>query len=137
MKLYQSDKIRFISGLILIVIIYSLYYIYFVENQNLISLSKIILHIIRLATTIIIYIIGTIHLGKLKDNWMSSLWHFIHISGLCIITSLGLFSWFILDIGLDLKAFAYTIQELLISPVLYVAMGLLNKSMNKNTITNN
>ncbi len=65
---------------------------------------------------------------------MSSLWHFIHISGLCIIISLGLFSWLIADIGLDLKQFAYTVQELLISPVLYVAMGLLNKNLIKNTI---
>ena len=136
MKLYPSDNFRFISGLVLIVIIYSVYYIYFVENQAMLSLSKIILHLIRFSTTIIIYLIGTVHLGKLKDNWMSTLWHFIHISGLCIITSLGLFSWFIFDIGLDLKSFAYTIQELLISPVLYVAMGLLNRSLNKNTAVN-
>ncbi|MGE5943446.1 MAG: hypothetical protein ACM31G_03800 [Flavobacteriales bacterium] len=137
MRLYQSDRFRFIAGLVLIVIIYSLYYIYFVENQEFISKSKLVLHLIRLSTTVIIYIIGTIHLGKLKDNWMSSLWHFIHISGLCIITSLGLINWFIIDIGLDLKEFAYTIQELLISPVLYVAMGLLNNSLNKKTVTDN
>jgi len=136
MRLYQSDRFRFIAGLVLIVIIYSSYYIYFVENQNFISKSKLVLHLIRLSTTVIIYIIGTVHLGKLKDNWMSSLWHFIHISGLCIITSLGLISWFIIDIGLDLKEFAYTVQELLISPVLYVAMGLLNSSLNKKTVAN-
>ena|SRR5690606_1510932 len=132
MKLYRSDKTRFLAGLILIVIFYSLYYIYFVENQYFINTSKLILHTIRFSITILIYFIGTIHLGKLKDSWMSTLWHLIHISGLTIMTSLGLISWFIIDIGFDLKQVAYTIQELLISPVLYVAMGLLNKSLNKN-----
>lgn len=137
MKLYQSDKTRFFAGLILIIIFYSLYNIYFVENQDFISVPKVILHVIRFLITVLIYFIGTIHLGKLKDHWMSTLWHFIHISGLTIMTLLGLISWFIVDIGFDLKQVAYTIQELLISPVLYVAMGLLNKSLNKNKVVTN
>src|SRR5690606_42064421 len=124
----------FLAGLVFIVILYSLYNIYFVENQDFISQSKLILHVIRFSITVLIYFIGTMHLGRIKDNWMSALWHLIHISGLTIMTSLGLISWFIIDIGFDLKQVAYTIQELLISPVLYVAMGLLNKSLNKNVV---
>ncbi|ULC58307.1 hypothetical protein MBM09_10280 [Flaviramulus sp. BrNp1-15] len=84
------------------------------------------------STTIAVYFVGTIHLGKLEDTWMSTLWHLIHISGLFIITSLGLFDWFVLEISKSLKHLAYTIQEILISPVLYVAMGLLNRSLKSN-----
>ncbi|WP_345275222.1 hypothetical protein [Litoribaculum gwangyangense] len=83
--------------------------------------------------TILVYFIGTFHLGKLKDKWMSSIWHLVHISGLIIITSLGLFDWFIMELSRDIKNFAHTIQEILISPVLYVAMGLLNRSLKKET----
>ena len=129
---YKSDKFRFISGLIFIIIIYSWYYLFFMnDNMDWLSFSKITFHLIRFGVTILVYFIGTFHLGKLKDTWMSSLWHLIHISGLCIITSLGLFDWFILEISRNLKDFAHTIQEILISPVLYVAMGLLNRSLNK------
>jgi hypothetical protein len=131
MNLYKSDKVRFISGLIFIVIIYTCYYIYFEENSDLVLSSKI-RYGIKFLTTIGVYFIGTFHLGKLADKWMSFIWHVIHISGLSIITSLGLFDWFIGGMSLSLRAFAGSIQEILISPVLYVAMGLLNKSLKKN-----
>ncbi|WP_042497306.1 hypothetical protein [Algibacter lectus] len=132
MKLYKSDKVRFIVGLILIIIVYSWYYIYFAENKNTASIPSKIRHIITFATTLAVYFVGTFHLGKLKDTWMSSLWHFIHISGLFIIGVMGgLFDWFIHEISLNARHFAGGIQEMLISPVLYFAMGLLNRTFNK------
>lgn len=131
MKLYKSDKVRFISGLIFIIVIYSWNYFYFVESNDYASMPKIVIHLISFLVTVAVYLVGTFHLGKLKASWMSSLWHLIHISGLCIIVFLTFFDWFIAEISLALKHFAYSIQEALISPVLYFAMGLLNKSLNK------
>ena len=131
MNLYKSDKVRFIFGLIFIIVIYSWNYLYFAENKSYVSLPKLTIHLMMFSVTIAVYFIGTLHLGKLKDSWMSSLWHLIHISGLAIIISLGLLDWFILEISLSLKQLAYSIQEILISPVLYVAMGLLNRSLKK------
>lgn len=131
MKIYKSDSIKFFSGLLLIIIIYSLYYIYFADSRDALKLPRKIRHAITLATTVAIYFIGTFHLGKLKDNWMSFIWHIVHISGLCILTSLGLIDWLVTDIPIKLKLFCYSIQEILISPVLYVAMGLLNHTLNK------
>ncbi|GAA4801088.1 hypothetical protein GCM10023330_03570 [Litoribaculum gwangyangense] len=134
MKLYKSDKFRFIAGLIFIIIIYSWYYLFFItESGEWLLLPKLTFHLIRFGVTILVYFIGTFHLGKLKDKWMSSIWHLVHISGLIIITSLGLFDWFIMELSRDIKNFAHTIQEILISPVLYVAMGLLNRSLKKET----
>ncbi len=133
MNPYKSDKFRFISGFILIILIYSVYYIYFSDNKDLILPTKT-KHVIKFSTTIAVYFIGTFHLGKLKDTWMSLIWHLIHISGLLIITSLGLFDWFIAEINISLRLFANSIQELLISPLLYFAMGLLNKSLKKNPL---
>jgi hypothetical protein len=132
MKFYNSDKIRFISGLILIIVFYSMYYIGFEENEIMHTFNRYVQYFIKFSFTVIIYLIGSLHLGKLKDEWMSYLWHFIHISGLCIITSIGLYDWLISDIPLGVLLFAGSIQEFLISPLLYVAMGLLNKKLNKN-----
>lgn len=130
MNLYKSDKVRFISGLVFILIIYTTYYVYFLENSNLILPNKI-RYVIKFSATIAVYFVGTYHLGKLKDTWMSLLWHMIHISGLCIITSLGLFDWFVSDISLNLRLFAGSIQEILISPLLYMSMGLINQRFKK------
>ena len=137
MNLYKSDKVRFIFGLIFIIVIYSWYYLFFMgEDGRWRLLPKLTFHITRFLVTIAVYFVGTFHLGKLNDKWMSSLWHLIHISGLFIITSLGLFDWFIFEISRSLKQFAHTIQEILISPVLYVAMGLLNNSLKKTKLNN-
>lgn len=95
------------------------------------TLPKLTIHIIQFSTTLAVYFVGTFSLGQLKDKWMSILWHFVHVSGLFIITFLGLFDWFITEITIGLKQFAYSIQEVLISPALYFAMGLLNKSLKK------
>ncbi|WP_136482443.1 hypothetical protein [Cognatitamlana onchidii] len=133
MKLYKSDKIRFISGLIIIILIYSFYYIYFVENKNTLPISRKLKHAIMLLATVAVYFVGTLHLGKLKDSWMSSIWHLVHISGLSIITLLGFADWVLTNgISLSLRSFTLSVQEILISPVLYVAMGLLNKSLNRD-----
>ncbi|GAA3599789.1 hypothetical protein Q4Q39_19095 [Flavivirga amylovorans] len=134
MNPYKSDKFRFILGLIFIIIIYSCYHFFFVENKNTTFLSRKTSHVIKFSVTIAVYFVGTFHLGKLKDTWMLSLWHFVHISGLCIITLLGLYIWFIYEISISIRAFAQAIQELLISPALYVVMGLLNRSLKKGYI---
>jgi hypothetical protein len=130
MNLYKSDKIRFIIGLILIIVIYSVYYIYFLENKSL-NLPVKMGHVIKFLTTIAVYLIGTFHLGRLSDKWMSLLWHIIHISGLFILLSLGFFDWFISEISLNLRIFAGSIQEILISPILYMSMGLINQRFKK------
>ena len=134
MNPYKSGKFRFIAGLIFIIIIYSWNVLFFIpESGEWLLLPKLTFHLIRFGVTLAVYFIGTYHLGKLEDKWMSSIWHLVHISGLIIITSLGLFDWFILELSRDIKNFAHTVQEILISPVLYVAMGLLNKSLKKET----
>lgn len=127
---YKSDKFRFIIGLILIVLIYSAYYLYFVDNISM-HISRRTKHVGSFLTTIIIYFVGTLHLGKLSDSWMTSVWHLVHVSGLCILTLLGLYDWIINELSLSLRSFAQSIQETLISPVLYVGMGLINTSFKK------
>lgn len=131
MNPYKSNNIRFILGLVLIILIYSVYYLYFIDNIDFIF-SRKARHAATFLTTLIIYFIGTFHLGKLSDSWMSFIWHIVHISGLFILTSIGLYDWFIGETSLNIRSFAKSIQELLISPVLYVGMGVINSTLNKN-----
>ena len=93
-----------------------------------------IILIISLLFTVAVYFAGTFHLGKLKATWMSTFWHIVHISGLCIITGIGLFDWLFLEGNTipRLSIFARSIQEILISPLMYLAMGLLNQMLNNN-----
>lgn len=132
MVLYKTDRYRWISGLIIILVLYSLYYLYFADRQYTYFIPRKVRHIIKFTTTIAVYITGTYHLGKLRDQWMGQLWHIIHISLLCTITSIGFYDWIFGMVRYSIKEIAASMQEFLISPVLYVSMGILNKRLKNN-----
>ena len=129
MKLYNSPRSRWIGGLAIILVIYTLYYLYFAE-KDVMWIPRKIRHVIKFVTTIAVYLVGTAHLGQLKDKWMSHLWHLIHISLLGIITLVGLYDWTFGMVSQQVKDMTATMQEFLISPVLYVGMGILNNRLN-------
>jgi hypothetical protein len=128
MKLYKSPRSRWIGGLAIILVIYTLFYVYFVDGDVL-WIPRKIRHVIKFATTIAVYLVGTAHLGELKDKWMSHLWHLIHISLLGFITLVGLYDWTFGMVSQQIKDMTWTMQEFLISPVLYVGMGIINNRL--------
>lgn len=132
---YKTDRHRFIIGLIIIVVIYSAYYIYFADSEDAMLIPRKIRHIIKFGTTILVYSVGSLHLGKLHQKWMAMLWHFVHISLLVTITSIGLYDWTFGMVTVATKQMAQSMQEFLISPVLYVGMGILNKRFGNQIIT--
>lgn len=132
---YKTERHRFIIGLIIIVVIYSAYYIYFADSEDAMLIPRKIRHIIKFGTTILVYSVGSLHLGKLHQKWMAMLWHFVHISLLVTITSIGLYDWTFGMVTVATKQMAQSMQEFLISPVLYVGMGILNKRFGNQIIT--
>ncbi len=120
---------RWLLGLVLILIVYSCFYLFFAENPNIYEVPRKIRHIIKFATTVLVYCIGTHYLGKIEARWMYSIWHFIHISFLVIITSVGLYDWIFGMVSLATKEFVASMQEILISPALYVGMGIVNQRL--------
>lgn len=127
--LYTSERNRWIGGLICILILYTLFYTLFADRSYTYTIPRKTRHIIKFGTTVIVYIIGTLHLGKLNAKWMSQLWHIIHITLLFIITSIGLYDWVFGMVSVKTKEIAASMQEFLISPVLYFAMGLIQKRL--------
>ena len=88
MRLYESQRARWIGGLLVILVIYTGFYLCFVE-QDVTWIPRRVRHVIKFGTTVSVYLLGTLHLGRIEDRWMSYLWHFIHLSLLSIITGVG------------------------------------------------
>jgi hypothetical protein len=132
LDIYKSEKAKWIIGLVLILIIYTLFYLLFQENKDIALIPRKIRHLIKFITTISVYLLGTLHLGKIKDKWMASVWHFIHLSLLAVLISIGAYDWIFGMVSINIKHFSATIQEFLISPVLYVGMGIMNKCFNQS-----
>ena len=125
--LYKNDRDKWIGGLVCVIFLYSVFYLLFADRIYTYDIPRKIRHVVKFGTTVAVYLIGTYHLGQLRDKWMSTLWHFIHISLLCIITAIGLYDWTFGMVSLKTKSIAASMQEFLISPVLYFGMGLVNK----------
>ena len=89
--------------------------------------------VIKFAMTLTVYLIGTTFLGQIEARWMALLWHFIHLGGMFILVSAGLLDWFfgVLKNHEQLKVYIGELQATLISPVLYVGMGIVNQRMGK------
>ncbi len=125
--IYKNDRAKWIGGLLCVILLYSLFYVLFADRAYTYNIPRKIRHVIKFGTTVAVYLVGTWHLGQLKDKWMSTLWHFIHISLLCTITAIGAYDWIFGMVNLKTKEMAASMQEFLISPVLYFAMGLVNQ----------
>ncbi len=124
----NKTSLLWIIGLILILCIYSLFYLYFIENKDIVLVPRKIRHLIKFLTTFSVYMIGTFFLGKFHVKWMGQLWHFIHISLLSLLVFIGFFDWAIHPVSQQIKDITVVFQEFLISPTLYVGMGIINRS---------
>jgi hypothetical protein len=126
---YNNLLYRFLVGLALILIVHSFFYLFFVENPNIQDVPRKIRHVIKFVTTVLVYFIGTNYLSKLEARWMFILWHFIHLSFLFVITSVGLYDWFFGVVDINTREFVASMQEILISPVFYVGMEIVNQKL--------
>jgi hypothetical protein len=60
---------------------------------------------------------------------MFIIWHFIHITGIGLIALFGLYDLLISPTSILIRSFLGSINEFLISPVLFVGMGILHKKL--------
>lgn len=128
MQWYKNDKQKYIAGLVYIFLIYTAYYFYFVDGLFATIKPLLLKHFVLIGIAFLVYFIGTLHLGKIQQSWMSFLWHIVHISLLSTLIAINLYK---VKSGNELsyamQHLSDNIKEILISPMLYFAMGLLNR----------
>ncbi len=118
---------KFWRGFILILIIYTCYNLFFREASYVDEIPRKIRHVIKFIVLISVYLIGVWHLSLEKITWMKTLWHFLHLSGILFLTTLGVYDWIIHPLPLVLKEFMDSTNEFLIGPTLFVGMGILQE----------
>lgn len=116
------------QGLCWIVLVYSMFYVWVYDNPDILEVPRTWRNFIKFLTTIGIYLLGTRHLGKLHVRWMGILWHFVHLGGLSLLLVFGTIDMLLEHrVPIELRTLTNFVVELLISPSLYVGMGLLNR----------
>lgn len=78
---------------------------------------------------VIVYVAGSVILRQTRVAWLNAIWHLVHIT--LITFSLAVLGYARLagSVPIGVSAAVRPIMEFLISPILYLAMGLLYKSL--------
>jgi hypothetical protein len=116
---------KFWVGLLVIFLIYTAYWVLLAENKSALKIPAIYRHILKMAVVFAVYFSGTYFLGKLPQKWLIQLWHFIHITLISILIFLWLWHFGIKNLPLYFRRLGFSIHEFLISPLLYLATGIL------------
>jgi hypothetical protein len=119
----------FVWGLVQLFIVYTLLYLFFFEAPYLLEIPRMVRHAILMGSLFGIYLLGTYHLQFSNHRWMGTLWHFVHLTGISVLFLSGLWDWLIEPLSYPMRLLFRQIHEFLISPVLYVGMGLLSRAL--------
>ena len=118
----------FLIGLTVIVLFYILYYIVFVYHVFLIVPMRL-RQLIKLAFILLIYGTGVWALRKDTARWIMKIWHLLYGCTFLFLILLGVFDWWLGRTSPAVRGVAGNLHEFLISPVLYIVIGLLRRRM--------
>src|ERR1700761_4281240 len=121
-----SNRQIYWIGFIVIVIIYSLYNLYLVDVGYYQSIPRKVRHIGKFLSILIIYGTGTLALRRTTTEWMMYIWHLIHIVIIILLLLFGIYDWSLGKLSPQMHNMANTLFEFLISPVIYIGVGILN-----------
>jgi len=124
MRSPRTGKFYFFAGLCVIILLYAFYYIFFLYGiaQEMPVRGR---HVIKFLFIAGVYGSGLFYLKRGGGGWVLSIWHLVYGSALALLVLLGAYDWAVARTALALREVADDLQELLVSPLLYVALGLL------------
>lgn len=131
-----KKRTYFWVGFIAIVVIYSLYNLYLVDVNYYQSIPRKVRHICKFAAILSIYGTGTFALKRYTTTWMMYIWHLLHIVIISILLLIGIYDWTFGEISVQFRNVAGTLFEFLISPVIYIGIGILTSKFGRDDNTN-
>jgi hypothetical protein len=125
-----KGRFFFWLGLIAIALLYCLYYFYFIYGLSF-SLNLRERHAVKFLFILVTYGIGAFMLPRSAAGWTIRIWHVAYGAGLLLLVLLGIYDWGFARTPLQVRFVADDLQELLISPILFCVIGLLDRSVER------
>ncbi|MFY7900170.1 MAG: hypothetical protein ACOVNY_08295 [Chitinophagaceae bacterium] len=118
-------------GILLILAVYSLYYIYFYDTLYYYTIDRKLKHIIKFITLVAVFFIGWLYTKQAKQAWLKQMWLLIYFCCFCVLIAIGLYDWIFKEASYQVQSFSHTIFEFLISPIPYIGLFLFQKIIPK------
>lgn len=131
MQIRPWHKYYFWIGLAGILLVYSLYYLLLRDTHIFYAVPRRLRHVYKFLSVVWVYGIGSSALEKMRALWMYGLWHAIHLILIAALLLIGGADWLSGSLSFGWKHIGASIHELLISPVLYVAMVVVNSRVKR------
>ena len=126
-----SKRKYVLAGLIAIILVYTLYYMMFVYVSHFNDIPRKERHISRLISILIVYGIGFYAFKKYDVKWIRSIWNFIYFAVIIVLILIGIYDWTFGPASMQTRNIAKTLHELLISPILYAGILIVNRILVK------
>lgn len=126
-----SNKQLYWIGFVLIVIIYSLYNLYLADVDYYQSIPRKLRHVGKFSAILAIYATGTFTLKRYTAIWMMYIWHLVHIIIITLLLLIGIYDWSFGEVSLQFHNIADTLFEFLVSPLIYIAVGIINNAFKR------
>jgi hypothetical protein len=124
--IHAKSKLFFWIGLSVIALFYCLYYLFFMYGMFL-GMPLRVRHLIKFVFILMAYGVGTWSLKKYGAAWMLRTWHILYLVTLCLLVLLGIYDWGFARAPLSVRGIADSLQEFLVSPILFVAVSLVGR----------
>ncbi|MBN9385209.1 MAG: hypothetical protein J0H74_30915 [Chitinophagaceae bacterium] len=125
MTAWLRRPVVFWIGLAAIILVYCLYYLYFIYHLSR-QVSLHAMHFLKFIFVLAAYGVGVLGLRRNVSPGLIQLWHLVYAASLLLLVLLGIYDWCFTRAPLALRGIADNIQELLVSPVLYVVIGIIS-----------
>jgi len=122
---WLKRRAAFWIGLAGIVLVYCLYYLYFIYDLSR-QVSLHAMHVLKFIFVLAAYGVGVLGLRRNVPSGMMQLWHLVYAACLLLLVLLGMYDWFFTRAPLAVRGIADNIQELLVSPVLFVVISIIS-----------
>ena len=125
MAVWPKKKAAFWIGLLVMILIYCLYYLYFIYGLSR-EVSLRTMHLLKFLFVLMAYGAGLLGLRRSVSPGLVQLWRLVYAACLLLLVLLGLYDWFFARAPLSVRGIADNIQELLVSPILYVVISIVS-----------
>jgi hypothetical protein len=123
----QARKGSFVIGLVAIVLLYCVFYLFFVYGL-FIGMAVRPRHFIKLLFVVLVYAAGFWALRRGGVVWTTKVWHLLYGLTICIMLGMALYDWGVGRLSASSRSIADDLQDFLVSPLPYICIELLRRS---------
>ncbi|HEY4060469.1 MAG TPA: hypothetical protein VGM30_01135 [Puia sp.] len=128
MSRQENKRVSYYGGLLVILIVYTLYNLAFRQVWFYETVPWFLRHAVKFAVILLVYFVGRWVFRRYPVAWLLSVWNLLYAVCTVIVLLLGVYDG-VIGMGPSIRFLGDAVYEFLISPVAFVALKLVERRM--------